>query len=117
MELINFPSFIVISLVLTIFLTIAIIIVSHRNKDIIEKKTQFECGFNEISKNKSSFSTKFFLVIILFLIFDLEIAILLPSCSIQEFSKIRIIPPFIFLIIISLAILIEWFNGIIEWSS
>lgn len=90
---------------------------SHTEKCLIEKKTQFECGFNEISKNKSSFSTKFFLVIILFLIFDLEIAILLPSCSIQEHSKIRIIPPIVFITVLTLAMLIEWFNGIIEWSS
>lgn len=102
---------------LTLFLVIAIIICSHNQIFLIEKKTQFECGFNEISKNKSSFSTKFFLVIILFLVFDLEIAVLLPSCTIQEHSKISMIPPLIFVITLTVAILLEWFNGIIEWSS
>nr|QNE85955.1 NADH dehydrogenase subunit 3 [Calopteryx splendens] len=84
-----------------------------------EKSTPFECGFDPFYKARIPFSLKFFLVAVIFLIFDVEIAIILPTMMTMNTSE----PSdwgytFTVVIVILLAGLYhEWYQGSLEWSS
>lgn len=82
-----------------------------------EKVSIYECGFNPIYSPGKPFSIRFFLIAILFLVFDLEIFFLFPwgvnSNNLNINSQIIII---IFLIIIILGLIYEWKRGGLEWE-
>ena len=92
-----------------IALTIIILFVNIRKKEkyFKQKKYEFECGFNSINKNRLPFSTQFFLITILFLIFDLEIAIILPVSLEERKEKNSINLMFIILIVLTVGLIIE----------
>nr|YP_010381741.1 NADH dehydrogenase subunit 3 [Symplanella unipuncta]UDL72129.1 NADH dehydrogenase subunit 3 [Symplanella unipuncta] len=92
-------------------------LISKKSKMSREKNTPFECGFNSFSSPRKSFSTHFFLVATIFLIFDVEISIILPMYN----TKMSLMKEWMFSTIIVLNILIlglfhEWKNGMLEWS-
>lgn len=62
------------SILLLVFLVTRYLNYSHSR----EKSTPFECGFDPLRKMRSPFSTRFFLLVVLFLVFDVEIALLFP---------------------------------------
>lgn len=81
-----------------------------------EKSSPFECGFDPIVSNRLPFSLQFYLIRIIFLIFDVEIAIILPI--VLTFSYIKFIILFNFLIILLILLLglfIEWKEGALKW--
>nr|ABJ55904.1 NADH dehydrogenase subunit 3 [Thuridilla gracilis] len=84
-----------------------------------EKMTPFECGFDPLSKMRTPFSTRFFLLVVLFLIFDVEVALLFPVLSaFMASSSIEIL----FVILMFVAILLfgmfhEWNEGALDWVS
>nr|AVJ52409.1 NADH dehydrogenase subunit 3 [Hyperoncus lateritius] len=83
-----------------------------------EKMSPFECGFDPMSSSRSPFSIQFFLIAVLFLIFDIEIAILLPIIITMKSTMTSMwmmtIMMFIFTLIAGLYY--EWNNGVLEWS-
>nr|UBD07388.1 NADH dehydrogenase subunit 3 [Synapturanus sp. QCAZ 59998] len=83
-----------------------------------EKLSPYECGFNPIASARLPYSMQFFLVAILFLLFDLEIALLLPSpwASQLQSPLITITWITIILIILTLGLVYEWLNGGLEWA-
>nr|UBD07401.1 NADH dehydrogenase subunit 3 [Synapturanus sp. QCAZ 64259] len=83
-----------------------------------EKLSPYECGFNPIASARLPYSMQFFLVAILFLLFDLEIALLLPSpwASQLQSPLITITWVTIILIILTLGLVYEWLNGGLEWA-
>nr|YP_010381624.1 NADH dehydrogenase subunit 3 [Symplanella brevicephala]UDL71999.1 NADH dehydrogenase subunit 3 [Symplanella brevicephala] len=92
-------------------------LISKKSKMSREKNTPFECGFNSLSSPRKSFSTHFFLIATIFLIFDVEISIILPMYN----TKMSILKEWMFTSIIIIKILIlglihEWKNGMLEWS-
>ena len=84
-----------------------------------EKLTPFECGFDPLSKIRSPFSTRFFLLVVLFLIFDVEIALLFPILRlISRKTTLSILSALsLFLIILLLGIFHEWNEGALDWVS
>nr|YP_003345210.1 NADH dehydrogenase subunit 3 [Cynoponticus ferox]BAI53309.1 NADH dehydrogenase subunit 3 [Cynoponticus ferox] len=83
-----------------------------------EKLSPYECGFDPLGSARLPFSMRFFLVAILFLLFDLEIALLLPlpwatqlPNVIQMFSWAALI-----LILLTLGLIYEWMQGGLEWA-
>lgn len=94
-------------MVLVSFLLKAFIGLSNKKVENIEKKELFECGFNILTNYKTSFSTQFILIIILFLIFDLEIVLLIPSVVSDNFIAGSIILTLRFLFFITIATLME----------
>nr|YP_010373206.1 NADH dehydrogenase subunit 3 [Cadlina olgae]UPI11672.1 NADH dehydrogenase subunit 3 [Cadlina umiushi] len=84
-----------------------------------EKQTPFECGFDPLSKMRSPFSTRFFLLVVLFLIFDVEIALLFPVLSMfsVKVSFLMSMALFIFLIVLLFGMFHEWNEGALDWFS
>nr|YP_010586530.1 NADH dehydrogenase subunit 3 [Psychomyia kalais]UZZ44344.1 NADH dehydrogenase subunit 3 [Psychomyia kalais] len=83
-----------------------------------EKNSAFECGFDPHSKSRMPFSIHFFIITILFLIFDIEISILLPFFITMNNSNMNnyLIMFYMFLMILILGIFHEWNNNILNWK-
>lgn len=84
-----------------------------------EKSSPFECGFDPIDSSRIPFSIRFFLITIIFLIFDVEIALILPivltfkSCSVASWIVTRII----FIAILLIGLFHEWNQGALNWTN
>nr|YP_010455407.1 NADH dehydrogenase subunit 3 [Acomys mullah]UUA62913.1 NADH dehydrogenase subunit 3 [Acomys mullah] len=83
-----------------------------------EKANPYECGFDPINSARLPFSMKFFLVAITFLLFDLEIALLLPIPWAIQTPKIHYMMLYTFLLIsiLSLGLAYEWMHKGLEWA-
>ena len=110
------PLIILSILISFIILTLNIFI---REKSIInqEKITPFECGFSPFKKARRAFSLRFFITTLIFLIFDVEVAVLLPISIILKITNIRyiIITAILVTLILLLGLLHEWKNGALNW--
>nr|YP_010894839.1 NADH dehydrogenase subunit 3 [Amiota nagatai]WJW73352.1 NADH dehydrogenase subunit 3 [Amiota nagatai] len=84
-----------------------------------EKSSPFECGFDPKSSSRLPFSIRFFLITIIFLIFDVEIALILPMIIIFKYSNILIwsISSIIFILILLIGLYHEWNQGMLNWSN
>ncbi len=84
-----------------------------------EKISPFECGFDPINSSRIPFSIRFFLITIIFLIFDVEIALILPIIIIFKFSNIIwwTITSLIFILILLIGLIHEWNQGALNWSN
>nr|AML26418.1 NADH dehydrogenase subunit 3 [Staphylinidae sp. BMNH 1274641] len=83
-----------------------------------EKNSPFECGFDPKSSSRLPFSLQFFLIAVIFLIFDVEITLLIPFIMIMKISSIKIYSTTIifFLIILLMGLYHEWTQGALNWS-
>nr|QHB77183.1 NADH dehydrogenase subunit 3 [Hylomyscus pamfi]QHB77196.1 NADH dehydrogenase subunit 3 [Hylomyscus pamfi] len=83
-----------------------------------EKANPYECGFDPTSSARLPFSMKFFLIAITFLLFDLEIALLLPLPWAIQFTDVTTttITAFILISILSLGLSYEWAQKGLEWT-
>nr|QNP10116.1 NADH dehydrogenase subunit 3 [Ochthebius colveranus] len=82
-----------------------------------EKSSPFECGFDPKSSARLPFSIQFFLIAVIFLIFDVEITLLLPLISILKFTnliKFLMISIF-FIFILLMGLYHEWNQGALNW--
>lgn len=108
-------------IIIGLFLTIALLIlilnylISIKLLKNREKISPFECGFDPISKSRIPFRVQFFLIRLIFLIFDIEITLLIPLVFLtQIFNKIYIFISFLFLIILIIGLLIEYLEKSID---
>nr|ASY98346.1 NADH dehydrogenase subunit 3 [Pnigomantis medioconstricta] len=92
---------------------------SKKNIEDREKSSPFECGFDPISSSRLPFSLRFFLIAIIFLIFDVEIALILPMTIIPFMSNMLIwtTTSMLFLSILTVGLYHEWNQGSLEWAS
>ena len=82
-----------------------------------EKLSPYECGFPEFDTARARFDVKFYLVAILFIIFDLEIAFLFPwAVSIKYIGWSGFIAMGIFLGILTIGFVYEWKKGALQWE-
>nr|UYB78437.1 NADH dehydrogenase subunit 3 [Alectorobius microlophi] len=105
---------------ITLLITFTIFLIAHmiKKKNFFnkEKNSPFECGFDPFSLARQPFSLRFFTISIIFLIFDIEIIILLPIPLLNSFMNIYLIFKLSFIILmILLGLLYEWKNGMIQW--
>jgi NADH:ubiquinone oxidoreductase subunit 3 (subunit A) len=102
-----------------IFISILLIInqLLAVNKPDTEKVSPYECGFTPLGDARQKFSVQFYLVAILFIIFDLEILFLFPfAVSLYEISLIGFWIVIIFLIILTIGFVYEWFKGALKFT-
>nr|YP_010570397.1 NADH dehydrogenase subunit 3 [Ophiophthalmus serratus]UZG65885.1 NADH dehydrogenase subunit 3 [Ophiophthalmus serratus] len=85
----------------------------------INKASPYECGFDPLNSSRLPFSFRFFLIAILFLIFDLEIALLIPLPFSLNFTYYQnsIFFLALFIIILSIGLYYEWISGGLEWAN
>ena len=82
-----------------------------------EKNSAYECGFEAFDDARSRFDVRFYLVAILFIIFDLEVAFLFPwAVSFRLVGWFGFISVLIFLIILTVGFVYEWRKGALEWE-
>ncbi len=86
-------------------------------KEDAAKDSPYECGFEAFEDARMQFDVRYYLVAILFIIFDLEIAFLFPwAVSIREVGLIGFVSMAIFLIILTIGFIYEWKKGALDWD-
>lgn len=117
LEFLTLFYYLSLSLILSIVLVFLAILLISRNYDI-EKNSAYECGFHPFEDTRSKFDVRFYLVAILFIIFDLEVALLFPwvatftkTTGLFEFAAILF-----FLYILLVGFYYEWQKGALEWE-
>ncbi|YP_009990812.1 NADH dehydrogenase subunit 3 (mitochondrion) [Colius striatus] len=105
------------SLALTTILTLVNFWLAQMSPDS-EKLSPYECGFDPLGSARLPFSIRFFLVAILFLLFDLEIALLLPLPWATQLSypTTTLSWTLILLTLLTLGLIYEWAQGGLEWA-
>ena len=106
---------------LAFFIVLALLFVrfrlSFRSSRDREKRSPFECGFDPKRSARLPFSLRFFLLAVIFLVFDIEIALLLPlPLGIVIISREILLVGFIFFVILLLGVIHEWNQGSLSWA-
>nr|YP_001552158.1 NADH dehydrogenase subunit 3 [Nothopuga sp. 1 LP-2008]ABS71896.1 NADH dehydrogenase subunit 3 [Nothopuga sp. 1 LP-2008] len=99
---------------LSMFITI---LLSQKTITDQEKLSPFECGFNPATSPRIPFSIRFFLIAMIFLVFDVEIVLLLPIPLIHMNPNITIMSSTLFILILLLGLFHEWNKGALNWAS
>nr|APX39487.1 NADH dehydrogenase subunit 3 [Neocrepidodera transversa] len=110
------------SLLIMMILSILVIIINLVSKKTSydrEKSSPFECGFDPKTSARLPFSLHFFLIAIIFLIFDVEITLLFPVILTMKISNIMnyTILTLLFILILLLGIYHEWNQGALDWMN
>jgi NADH-quinone oxidoreductase subunit A len=108
--------FIGIALVIGLALLIAPFIVAYKQPDP-EKLSAYECGFNAFDDARMKFDVRFYLVAILFIIFDLEVAFLFPwAAAFSRLGWFGFWSMMVFLAVLTIGFIYEWKKGALEWD-
>uniref|UniRef100_A0A6H0N1V3 NADH-ubiquinone oxidoreductase chain 3 n=1 Tax=Cacodacnus planicollis TaxID=2546587 RepID=A0A6H0N1V3_9CUCU len=105
-------------LVISLILIFLVNLISKKSFSDREKSSPFECGFDPKAPARLPFSIQFFLIAVIFLIFDVEITLLLPAVSTLTLSNIfeySILLTF-FIIILLVGLFHEWKQGALNWA-
>nr|AXZ71087.1 NADH dehydrogenase subunit 3 [Platypeza sp. XL-2018] len=107
----------IISIISMIMMLMASILSKKSTMDR-EKNSPFECGFDPKSSSRLPFSLQFYLIAIIFLIFDVEIALILPMVMILEMSNLFMwsVTSIIFILILLIGLYHEWNQGALNWQ-
>nr|YP_010872868.1 NADH dehydrogenase subunit 3 [Pheidole smythiesii]WGV34067.1 NADH dehydrogenase subunit 3 [Pheidole smythiesii] len=107
-------------IILTIssFLLILNVLISKKSSKDQEKASPFECGFDPIAPSHLPFSIQFFLISLIFLIFDIEIALLIPLAIIlsMKFNLSMIICSITFFFLLIAGLYLEYNENSIDWN-
>jgi len=108
--------FLGIALGLVVMILMATMIIAHQRPDT-DKNSAYECGFEPFDDARARFDVRFYLVAILFIIFDLEVAFLFPwSITLSETGVFGFGSMAVFLGILTVGFVYEWKKGALEWE-
>jgi len=108
--------FLFIAIVLSFGFVVANFLAAPSNPDP-EKLSAYECGFEAFDDSRMEFDVRFYLVAILFIIFDLEIAFLFPwAISLGNIGALGFWSMMIFLSVLTIGFIYEWKKGALEWE-
>ena len=108
--------FIGVALGLAIVIVLASFVAANQRPDS-EKLSPYECGFEPFADARSKFDVRFYLVSILFIIFDLEVAFLFPwAVSLGSIGLFGFWSMIVFLAVLTVGFVYEWKKGALEWE-
>ena len=108
--------FLGIAIALALAFTLAPMVIAPNEPDS-EKVSTYECGFNAFDDARMKFVVRFYLVSILFIIFDLEVAFLFPwAVAFGEISMVAFWSMMVFLGVLTIGFAYEWKKGALEWE-
>jgi NADH-quinone oxidoreductase subunit A len=108
--------FIGIALAIGLALLVAPFLVAYRQPDP-EKLSAYECGFNAFDDARMTFDVRFYLVAILFIIFDLEVSFLFPwAVAFRQVGEVGFWSMMAFLAVLTIGFIYEWKKGALEWD-
>ncbi len=108
--------FLGLAIVIGLVLILAAVVLAVRNPDP-EKLSAYECGFNAFDDARMKFDVRFYLVSILFIIFDLEIAFLFPwAVAFKGVGLVGFWSMMVFLGVLTIGFAYEWKKGALEWE-
>ena len=114
-ELFNIGIIFLFSLILSMIILILSYNFSTYNPDT-EKVSAYECGFDPFDDTRKTFDVRFYLVAILFLIFDLEVSFLFPwVVSLGALPLLGFWSMILFLVILTVGFIYEWRKGALDW--
>ena len=92
-------------------------LLAARQKPYAEKLSAYECGFEAFDDARRKFDVRFYLVAILFIIFDLEVAFLFPwAVSLADIGVFGFLSMLVFLGILTVGFIYEWRKGALDWE-
>ncbi len=98
-------------------LIVAAAFILARQRPDSEKLSAYECGFDAFDEARGMFDVRFYLVAILFIIFDLEVAFLFPwAVALGEIGLIGFWSMIVFLVVLTIGFIYEWKKGALEWE-
>lgn len=101
---------------LAVVVVVASYVVARQAPDT-EKVSAYECGFEPFDDARARFSVRFYLVALLFIIFDLEVAFLFPwAISLKGIGVFGFWSMMVFLILLTIGFVYEWRKGALEWE-
>jgi len=105
------------ALVVPVLLFFLFFFVYSRLTNVRDDSVPFECGFDPKRMSRVPFSLRFFLLAVIFLIFDVEVALLFPLCyCLYSVWKVLILFfVFLFLLVVCWGLFLEWFSGALDW--
>ncbi len=105
-----------IATIIALLLMVTPILLAYKNPDP-EKLSAYECGFNAFDDARMKFDVRFYLVSILFIIFDLEVAFLFPwAISLGKIGLFGFWSMMVFLAVLTVGFVYEWRKGALEWD-
>jgi len=105
-----------ISLAIGLALLAAPFIVAYRQPDP-EKLSAYECGFNAFDDARMKFDVRFYLIAIIFIVFDLEVAFLFPwAIAFGQLGPFGFWSMMVFLAVLTVGFIYEWKKGALEWD-
>ena len=111
---------IILFLIIALGFSVAFIVINFifsPKKPDPEKLSAYECGFEPFNDSRMEFDVRFYLVAILFIIFDLEIAFLFPwAVSLGNIGILGFCSMMIFLFILTVGFIYEWKKGALDWE-
>ena len=115
-EYLSIIIFLAVALILSIGFIFINFVFSPKKPDP-EKLSTYECGFEAFNDSRMEFDVRFYLVAILFIIFDLEIAFLFPwAISLGKIGLFGFVSMMIFLFILTIGFIYEWKKGALDWE-
>ena len=116
MDYLPLVVFIAVSIGIGLALLVAPFILAYQNPDP-EKLSAYECGFNAFDDARMKFDVRFYLVAILFIIFDLEVAFLFPwAVAFAKVGTFGFWSMMVFLGVLTIGFAYEWKKGALEWD-
>jgi NADH-quinone oxidoreductase subunit A len=108
--------FLGIAIALSLVFVGAAVLIARQNPDA-EKLSAYECGFEAFEESRAQFDVRFYLVAILFIIFDLEVAFLFPwAIALGDIGLYGFWSMIVFLGVLTVGFIYEWNKGALEWE-
>jgi NADH-quinone oxidoreductase subunit A len=116
MDYLPLVVFIGVAIVIVLAIMVVPFLVAYKQPDS-EKLSPYECGFNPFDDARMKFDVRFYLVAILFIIFDLEVSFLFPwAVAFGDLGLYGFWSMMVFLAVLTIGFIYEWKKGALEWD-